>query len=271
MSADRVILAQLEVARCTAELFLNGVPLLRIAPGDIPIENVAAEGFIVPGTNFLELLVEPGSSPSSSRTEYRELSFRPMRAVGRLLRFPDGVPGLAPHGELLGETIFAWDSPRPSRRAFPAEVGAQIELHGAHGRWAWQDAEPLELDEALVAEACALLDDVERAIRRGDKDRLWQLLEHQTLDAQRAYPALSEAGLRAELGTMLNHARKAADPVLTRDRAAHDFRLVAGGLMLELVDHDYSTTFKLRDPGDGSATPYRILAARIDGKLRIVR
>jgi hypothetical protein len=37
--------------------------------------------------------------------------------------------------------------------------------------------------------------------------------------------------------------------------------------MLECLDQHWSTSFKLRDPGDESPVPYRILMARIDGRL----
>jgi hypothetical protein len=265
-----ILLAQLKVEGCTAELHLNGVPLIRIPPGRVPIENVAAEGYVIPGTNRLDVLVEPGA-PGAARTGSAEHDFRPIQAIGRLIRFPDGVPGTVEHGELIGETSFAWPEPRPQRRAFPVEVGTQLELGPAHGRWAWQDAPPLVLDDALVAEASAVLDDVERALRMFDADALWRLAELQLEDVQRAYPAVSEAHLRGELTTLLDHAKKASDPVIRRDPAEHDFRLVAGGRMLQLVDRDYSTSVKLRDPGDGSAISYAIALARIDGRLRIVR
>ena len=271
MGASTIILAQLDTEDCTAELYLNGVPLIRIAPPKMRIQNASAEMLVVPGTNRLDVLVEPGSQPSTARAEYRELEFRPMHAIGRLIRFPEGVPGTVENGELLGETSFVWADGRPERRAFPADIGTQIELFSANGRWAWQDATPLVLNDELIAEVRALLHQVEAAIRAADGDRLWKLTELQTRDVQRAYPAVTEGFLRGELATLMDHYKKSADPVIARDPAQHDFRLVAGGLMLQLVDRDYSTSFKLRHPGDGSAVPYRIFVARIDGQLRIVR
>jgi hypothetical protein len=273
MSASTILLAQLSIEGCTAELFLNGVPLTRLEnrPGRVPIENVAAESFIVPGTNRLEIVVEPGASPSTARSEYKELAFRPMQATGRLIRFEDGAAGTADSGDVLGETSFAWIGAPPSKQAFPLDTSTQIELGPAHGRWAWQDAPVLVLDDALVGEARDVLDDVRRALRAFDADRLWKLAELQLKDVQRAYAAVREAHLRSELATLLDHARKAADPLLPSDPADHDFRLVGGGRLLQLVDRDYTPSVKLRDPGDGSTTGYPLMLARIDGKLRIVR
>src|SRR5512140_17900 len=111
ISPDSIIHAQLEVERCAAELWLNDIPVTRIvaSPTRIPIENVAIMQFIVPGTNLLEIVVEPGPVPSVARTEKRELSFKKMSAVGRLIRFEEGVPGLVEEGDLLTEVSFRWE------------------------------------------------------------------------------------------------------------------------------------------------------------------
>ena len=271
MSDATIVLAQLEVSNCTAELYLNNVPVTRIAPPKVEIENVAVEQLLVPGTNVLEVLVEPGPSPSRGRTEFHEVAFRPMEATGRLIRFAEGVPGLAKHGKILGETRFSWSGPHPDRRMFPLDVSTQIEMGPAHGRWGWQDAPPLTLDEALIDEACAVLEQVEMLIRHTHADGFWRLTELQLKDVQRAYSAVDESILRTDLSTLMNHYQGAPDPVMPRDREQHDFRLVGGGRLLELVDKDHSTSFKLRDPGDGSTVPYRIMLARIGNELRIVR
>ncbi|MBL8741379.1 MAG: hypothetical protein JNK04_09800, partial [Myxococcales bacterium] len=109
--SDTIIHAQLEVFDTTAELWLNGVPVSRIQndPSRVPIENVAVAQLLIPGSNTLELLVEPGSHPSVGRSEQRELPFRKMSAFARLLRFRQGASGMKEEGELLGEVFFRWE------------------------------------------------------------------------------------------------------------------------------------------------------------------
>jgi len=272
MSDPTVIYAQLAVEGATAELYLNGIPVSRVGPRpQVPIENAAVEELLVPGRNELCLVVEPGSHPSVARTEQRQLDFRPLEVVGRLLRFRDGVPATVEHGELLGEVRVDWQDGKPARRTFPVEASTGIELGSAHGRWAWQDAPQLTLDEALIDEACAVLDEVATAIRTKHLGLLWQLNELQLVDVQRAYPAITEAYLRAEIAEGLTDYEGIDDPVLPRDRSRHDFRLVGGGRLLELLDDDWSTSFKLGHQRDGSPVPYRIMLCRIDGALRIMR
>jgi len=272
-SEDTIIHAQLEVGDCTAELSVNGIPATRIAwsPTRIPIENVAAAQLLIPGTNMLELLVEPGATPSVARTDKRELPFKKMWAVARLVRFHDGASGLPEEGEILAEVKFRWEDASLDRQTFPQSTAIQVEMGAAFGRWAWQDAPELVQGDALREEANAVLDEVEAAIRAFHADRFWSLTELQIADVLRAYPAVTEGFLRSDLATMFDHYRKMKDPVMARDRDAQDFRLVAGDKLLHCIDKDWSTTFKLRDPDDASAVPYTIMLGRIGGKLRIVR
>jgi len=268
-----IIHAQLEVSHCTAELSINGVPASRIvwSPARIPIENVAVAQLLIPGTNMLELLIEPGSTPSVACTEKRELPFEKMSAIARLVRFRDGASGLPEEGEILGEVFFRWDDISLDKQVFPQSTARQVEMGEAYGRWSWQDAPALVMSDALIAEARAVLDEVDAAIKTFSADRFWALTELQIKDVLRAFPAVTEAYLRGDLATMFDHYRDKPEPVMPRDPAHHDFRLVAGDKLLQCVDKDWSTSFKLRDPGDGSAVPYSIFLARIDRQLRIVR
>ncbi len=269
MNTPTIVMAQLEVHDCTAELLVNDVPAIRIAPPKIHIQNVAAEHLLVPGTNHLSLLIEPLEGPSRARADTHQLPYRPLSAIGRLIRFPEGADGTVEHGQLLGETIFEW---APDTQAtFPVEVGVELDLGSAHGRWAWQDAPPLTLDASLVDEAAELLERVADILRARDGDAFWRITEHQLLDVQRAYPAVTEAEMRRHLAMLMAHYATVDDPVMALDRSKHDFRVVGDGRLLQLIDRDWTTSFKLRDPNDGSPVPYHIFAARLGGELTIVR
>lgn len=271
MNENTIVLAQLEVSDCSAELYLNGIPLMRLAPPQIPIQNIAVEQHLVPGFNTLELLVEPGSRPSLDRAEQKTLAFRPMTAVGRLIRFPDGVPGKVEYGELLGEVRFSWSNADLSQLRFPWSGMTQIDMGPAHGHFDWQDAPRLVLDKATLEETYALLDQLEATIRAFDEEGLWRMTEYQRSDLLRAYPALTEAQLRRELEVLLRHQRNVPDPVVPRDPSRHDFRIVAGGRMLQCIGVDWKSSIRLRNPGDHSELQYPLFLARMDSKLRIVR
>ncbi len=270
MTNPTIVLAQLKIDNCTAELYLNGVPLMRLLPDRMTIQNIPAEEFLLPGKNTLEILVEPGNRPSLARSESRSIPFQPMHAIGRLIRFPDGVPGTVEHGELIAETIFDWPAATPDQQVFPQSMITHVDLGAAHGAFSWQSAPPLSLDDYTLNEALTLLNEIELAIRTYDTHRLWQLSAMKNEDVVRSYMAVDEGFLRSELESLMAHQRKATDPVKRRDPRQHDFRLVAGGRLLECIDQDWTPSFKLLDP-DGDPLPYQLFLARINGQLQIVR
>lgn len=266
-----VIFAQLEAHDCNAELYINGIAALRITPRQVPIANAAVEQYLISGPNRITLIVEPGPSPSRARTVHQEFTGQPMRATGRLIRFPEGVPGFVEYGELLAAAPFAGSQDAGLPRKFPVEVSAAVDLGPAHGRWAWQDAPPLKLDQALIAQVGVLFAQLESAIRSNDIERFWQLTELKLQDMLRAYPALTKELIRADLELLFAHVLTGKDPVLPRAPSRHDFRLLAGDRLLQLVDDDFTASFKLRDPDDGGALAYPLIVAKINGQLRLVR
>src|SRR5688572_12853899 len=102
MAKDTVIHAQLRAEHCAAELYLNDIPIARIDPRQRQFESRSAEEFVVPGANWLEVLVFPGQTPSVARSDKRRLDPGEARAVARLVRFKDEEWTDAP-GDLLGE------------------------------------------------------------------------------------------------------------------------------------------------------------------------
>jgi hypothetical protein len=264
-----VIYAELEVNACTAELYVNGFPLSRLAPETTHFEATAAQEFLVPGDNAIEILVEPGTRPSLARTERRDLATPAASVTARLVRYPDGVFTEAANGEILAEINWLG---RPEVAAFPQSMSRTATLGSQHGRWSWQDAPVLVLDEQLVLEARAVLDDVARTLRSGDVDAAWRATEVRVREGLRAYPSLSEAEGRAELGKVLAYYRRSADPVRPFTPERHDFRLVARDRVLQCIDLDWSASLKLENPSDpGEVVPYALFLARIDDRLQVVR
>jgi len=264
-----VIYAELEVNACTAELYVNGFPLSRLAPETTHFEATAAQEFLIPGDNTIEILVEPGTQPSRARTEQRDLATPGASVIARLVRYPDGVFTEAANGEILAEITWLG---RPEVAAFPQSLSRPASLGPQHGRWAWQDAPVLALDEALVLEARAVLDEVARTLRSGDVDAAWRATEIRVRDGLRAYPSLGEAEGRAELEKVLAYYRSSPDPVRPFTPERHDFRLVARDRALQCIDSDWSASLKLENPSDpGTVVPYPLFLARIGDRLQVVR
>lgn len=274
---DTVIMAQLEVKGCAAELYLNGVPLIRLTPETMGGENRAVQQWLTRGDNTVELLVEPGPTPREARTARREIEKKEMSAVARLIKFKEGADGSAASGTVLAEALFDWHAERPgappwpARMTFPHSASASTTLGSAFGPWAWESYPAMVLDDALVAEARALLDELDTAVRGGHADRIWQLTELSMRDTIKAYPALNEGFLRADITEMLQVFGASGDPTSPRDPAKQNFRLVGHGRLLELVDEDFRPSFQLVDKKRGQVVPFPTYVARVGKELRIVR
>jgi hypothetical protein len=270
MSTTHIIYAELDVKGCTAEIYVNGLPITRLEPDTTRFEAIAAEEYVIPEENTLELLVEPGSRPSLARTERRDRATPNASAVARLVRYPDGVFTEAENGEILAE--IRWEG-RPESASFPQSISrpAPLERRMGLGRWAWQDAPPLTLDDALIHETRAVLDEVARAIRSRDAGTFWRATEIRVREGLRAYPAMNEEEGREELAKVLAYYGRSPDPVIPLRPERHDFRLVAGDRVLQCIDDDWTASLKLKNPDGGDPVPYPLFLSRIDGRLQVVR
>jgi hypothetical protein len=268
VDATEVIHAQLEIKACTAELYVNRIAVARLRPDTALVTSISVPQLLVPFDNEIELLVEPGTSPSRARTEYHEETLSGASAVARLVRFSGEVVTNVENGELLAEV--QWKSQDGVRDAFPKAIARQASLGALAGRWSWQDAPPLVLDDALVDEARAVLSELGQALRRGSAAAFRELVAVPCSEALRAYPALTEEYVNATVEQDVEHYHRSPDPVLPLVRERHDFRLAAADRMLECIDKDWLPSLRLRDPS-GAIVPYPVFLARLEGRLRVVR
>jgi len=287
MSAPTQIQSDLDVKGCRAQLYLNDIPVMLLDPRGMGGQRVASEQLIVPGKNRLELLVEPGLTPSTARTGARHLE-KPTEgdnpfASAKTVRFTidmlpgekDSLPSIeAP--AVVAEAKWEWPPrvPDESGKAvirFPQSVITEIDLGPGRGRWRWQDAPPLVLDDALREEVNRFLDEFDAAFRTSRVDVLWELSRQQGEDMQRCYSGLTEDFLRADLARVVAFYGRSAEPAFPRVPDRADFHLAAGDRLLNVVDTDWVPSYRLRDPDDGSEVGVPMFLARVDGNLRIVR
>ena len=275
MTQPTQIQAQLEIQGASAELYLNDVPVMLLRPGDMPVQLMAVEQLVVPGKNRLEVLVEPGPTPSAARETSRVLEKGALgeapRATAKLVRFTITEEPSIADPETLMEATWQWPIGPDDPVMFPRSAAAEKDLGDGRGPWRWQSLPPHVLDRGLHDEVMRFLDEMEAAFRARDLDRLWDLSLQQNEDVQRCYPGLTERFLREDLARVVDFYHRSHDPVLSRDPARTDLRLAAGGRMLHVIDRDWTPTYKLSDPDDGSAVGVPMLLGRVDGELRIVR
>jgi len=262
-----IVYAEIATSGCYAALFLNGIPILSSGRNGAVFSSMPARQVLVKGPNRLELVVEPLEEPSRARDK-RRLVLADRGVAGRLVRYEEGVPALVENGTVLLEHQWAADG---IEATYPHILAGEVVVTDATHEWAWERAPILEPGPELDAEVVRVLEDVASAMRSKRVDPMLEVLDVKMKDARIAYPVRDEAVDRNEMTHFQKFWHRAGDPVLPRRADQHDFRIVAGGRMVEAVDRDGYASLRLKDPKDGEAIPYPLLLARIGGRLRVVR
>jgi hypothetical protein len=267
--SDRVVHAELFVRGCAAELYLNGIPLRRQTAPERPFVSIPVHQYLVPGDNRLEMLVEPGPTPTRARAAEVQKRMPGAAAAARLVKYQPGVFADAENGELVAEV--AWEGAADRDEVFALSLGATAALGARAGRWAWQDAPPLTLDEATRAEILHVLGTIAQSFERGDAAPVLALLKPRFAEGMRAYPANDEETLTRELTAYVREVATEGWKVRPLDPEAFDFRLCAGDRLVELVDRDWLPSLRFLAPDEAEPYGYPLTLARIDGRLAVVR
>lgn len=268
---DEALHAEVELRHCTAELWLNGFPLRRKKhPGD-PFASIPVHQYVIAGENRLELVIEPGDRPSESRMGDRTAALVGARAIARLVRYPALAFADAEEGTVLGEV--QWVAPTDRSETFPLVRSGSFVVPAPFGRFAFQDAPVLALDAATHAECVTLLGALREAFVRGEAARVRALLDLRFQEGLRAYPANEPALLDREMADYVAEVASPDFEVLPLDGAQHDFRLVAQGRAIELVDRDFQPSLRFRGPDDegDEITGFALTVARVGGRLVVIR
>ena len=266
-----MLLAVVEVSSCSAELFLNDIPIIHIGLDEsrFPLEAMAIEHALVPGENRLELWVDPTPVPRTSAITTRKLVMQPAQAEGRIIRLDVGDTPMRGHGEPIATVSF--DLPEPTDLELPRRYATAFTLERSRPRLAFQDGAMLTLDSALRDEVDTVLDDLEACLARGDLDRLLELHSVAHADVSKAYPAWTREAIRADFAARIARHQEAEEPVIRRDRENARLRLFGDGRVVACFDAEGRAAVKTRSARDGSGNDYPVFLSRIDGRLRIIR
>lgn len=272
-----MLYAQLEAIDCTAELWLNDVPLSRIAddPERMKLENVAIDHWVLEGDNTLELVVSPGATPSVARAPHDDRRLKPTaRASACILRVSLDTEGTSRCGDVLTELNFLATTSELDAAPWVASSGVRLERpRGQDERpWSFETAEALTLGDDLLADAERALREIEECYETGDPARLYRVLEHTLGDVQRAFPAQTETHLLESYAELMTRYTPSRPPVL-REPRHRDYRIVGHGRLLECVDRDWTASVLLHDEARGLAVPLQLWLGRPSkgGPLRVLR
>ena len=262
----------LEHKNCSVEMRLNDIPIRKYDAKEQPFVSVSAGYYLVDNVNTLELIINPGPTPSQARTGNTEMPQDEIYAALKLVDYPLGVYPGDPSGKILAKIEYTGLAGKND--TFPKTLTYRVDLGKQHVRWAWQDGADIKLDNDTKKEIMSLLMELRDAFTKGDGQKILDLAKMRLGDGDRANPAVDR---NKQNQRFIEHFKEyesypdwGMEPLSPLEA---DFRIVAGGKMVECIRNDWQPLIiskPLKD-WDGDRYDYRVFLSKIKGKLHIVR
>lgn len=231
-----ILTFEASVDGCAAEFCLNDIPLVRLRAPETRRAVIPVNELVVGGDNLVEIVVEPGPTPSAARRGDRRGSDQGMFASAQIVRRVVGtLPGDTP-GIRLASLEFRGDG---TERRFPAVLSRLADFGAGAGPWSWEKAERLLLDAATTAEVRRMIEQMKSIYRARDFDRLIRVKRFELSEWAQAYGE-DEAAYAAQMRSILDEEfwGEASWSIADVDPAEHDLRLCAQGRLVECVARD---------------------------------
>lgn len=270
LGIDQMIYVEVNKQNCEVELYVNGIPMRRSSTNQA-FSSIPAHQFLVDGTNEIELVINPGPTPSQARTTQRELDATGVQAVARLVKYPIGVYPGDVSGEVLG--MVQWAGQNAKKEMFPKILATKIELGPLFGRSLWEDAEKVTLDKKTLAEISAYVEKFYAAFAASRGQEMLDFAKVRLEESDRSYPGKNPAKENALFLSDVEERKQNKHWKVTPLRPAlFDFRLVAQGRMVEIINSDWKSPFHgtFDDDSDEPYT-YRMFLSKIKGQWVMVR
>lgn len=259
---------------CVAEFALNGIPIMRRGVEGGESFGVQVNHLLLDGENTLECTLFPGPVPSLSRwgefgPQLRVGSARHQKVKMSLRRYPFGATVGGPEAEELSR--LEWNGDPGDVRTVAFTLQEKVNLGQLYGRWQWQDAPKLKLDQFDQMEIVEFLEGLHTAIQAGDPDPFIAASMVRIEEISRAYGtdpaerrAMIDRGIYVDSGAP-------GFRMAPLDPRIFDFRLCGGGRLVECVASDWQPILRGGPDRQGNYSFYDMFIARIGEDWQIVR
>lgn len=267
--ANEIIHYELQLADCVAEIWLNGIPLARLNSREQNFVSVPALTFLVNGRNLLELVIEPGGTPSQSRSPtFGKTVSRQAKAWARVVRLAEGAFTGDESAPAMGEIRFSGADqsaplqlPHVLRREFDFQLVKP---------WAWQNADLIMLDRDRPA-IVETLSAIHAAFAAGNAEGVVQRARLYLQEEASAYPSLTAADLTSSLRRDVSRNAGRTGWVAPLNPAEFDLRLCAGNRLVECVSKTWMPLINTLPQDDGSIYPFPMFLGKVAGEWQILR
>jgi hypothetical protein len=262
----KIIHCDLRILNCTVEVRVNQIPVVRLDATHERSQSLPVVEFLTDGQNILEVVVNPGATPSryldsssvaepkpgarlqASLTEYEEGEF-PFRGGRTLVRIEheatDGTPPKALHLS-----------------------SGPVPIVSGH-RWAWESAAALSLDAPTLESVTRMLRTFHDAFTAHDPAPILDLMHVYYHEYALAYPGRTAEQVMQSVAGSVSRSRPKWE-VAPLDPTQFDFRLCAGGRLVQCVDRAWNPLIRA-DVGKDLPYAFSIMAGLYQGRWLVLR
>ncbi len=243
-----------------AEVFLNDIPIDLFGADGQPVHTSRVSEYLVAGPNRVEVVVGHGTTPSRTR----ETQSLPPEGQGFLRMAAYYSPK-----ELLG--VGGEELARLEWGAAPGRIVSTVSLNLPYHGWAWERADVVTLDGATRRELNELVIATHRAFEERNAAFLLEQSRIRLTELSRCYDPLSaDAWLASFSRGVFNRSESAEWRVVPLDLQRADFRLCAGGRLVDCVNSEWKGMVRTELSGV-TFTDYRMLVGRIENVWHVLR
>lgn len=264
---ERLMVIKLFASGCTAEAWLNGLPMARVTP--------LAPQFVVPvheaalaGANRLELVVGPDSGAQDAAALPQTAPHDMAAQVHLLLpRMGHAVD----EGQVRTLAQLAWSCAAGEPLQLPVRCRQEADLAIRFPRWRWLDAPVAQPTPALTQQAHAFVAGLARDLARGQTESFMTATRLRTEELALAYQRSVEsetARLRDGLEQMYASSRLVWQPLAVEEM---HLRPLADGRLLECLGGDGRAALTTMPDKAGATVALPIKVSVVEGRFYVLR
>jgi hypothetical protein len=227
---ERLMVIKLDSAGCTAEAWLNGLPMARVTP-QAPHAVAPVHEAALAGANRLELVVGPDSGAAAAALP--EHAPHAMAAQVHLLLPRMNSPVDEAQARTLARLEWTCEAGDPMKLPLRRMMDADLPLR--FPRWRWLDAPVVQVTPTLAQEIHAFVAGLARDLARGQTESFMAATRLRTEELATAYqrsPESEALRVREWLDQMYASASLVWQPLALDEM---QLRPLAGGRLLECL------------------------------------
>ncbi len=264
---ERLMVIKLDGQGCTAEAWLNGLPVARVTPltpsSVVPVHEAA-----LVGTNRLELVVGPdGGAPGAAAL----LGTAPHAMVAQLHLLLPRMDHAIDEAQARTLARLEWSCAAGDPLTLPARRVQDAELPIRFPRWRWLDAPVAQPTPTLVQQVHAFVCVLARDLARGQTESFMAATRLRTEELAIAYqrsPESEALRLSEWLDQMYASSCLVWQPLMLDEM---QLRPLAGGRLLECLGGDGRAALTTMPDKAGNTLALPLKLSVVEGRFYVLR